>query len=122
MPKRWSDVILIALLALGLYWATLATTVLWGDSGHLQLQAVKGVLQASAGSHPLWVWIAHQFARIPVGDVAARVNLVSALFAALTVGLLYLILWEGGLDREPAALAVLAFGVSHTFWSKAIGV
>ena len=120
VPKRWSDATLIALLALGLYWVTLAPTVLWGDSGHLQLQAVKGVLQASAGSHPLWVWIAHQFARIPVGDVAARVNLVSALFAALTVGLLYLILREGGLGREPAALAVLAFGISHTFWSTAV--
>ena len=111
---------LIALLALGLYCATLAPTVLWGDSGHLQLQAVKGILQASAGSHPLWVWIAHQFAAIPLGDVAARVNLVSGLSGALTVGLLYLILRETGLHRKPAALAVLAFGVSHTFWTQAV--
>ena len=104
--KPWGDAMLIALVALGLYWGTLAPTVLWGDGGHLQLQAVKGVLQASAGSHPLWVWIAHQFAAIPLGDVAARVNLVSGLFGALTLALLYLILWELGLDRKPASLAI----------------
>jgi len=111
---------LIALLALGLYWVTLAPTVLWSDCAHLQLQAVRGTLQASAGSHPLWAGIAHLFSRIPVGDIAGRVNLVSAIFGALTVGLLRLIMHEVGLPRKPSLVATLAFGVSHTFWTHSV--
>jgi len=66
------------------------------------------------------VWIAHQFTKIPLGDVAGRVNLVSAVFGALTVGLLYLILHELGVRPKASALATLAFAVSHTFWTNAV--
>jgi len=120
IPNLRRDALLLALLGLGLYGATLAPTVLWGDDGHLQLNAVLGTLQGSAGSHPLWVWIAHQFAKVPLGDIAGRVNLVSAVFGAMTLGLLYVILREVGLEREPSILATLAFMVSHTFWSHAV--
>ena len=73
------DALFVGVLGLGLYWATLAPTVLWSDGGHLQLNAVRGLLQGSAGSHPVWVWVAHQFTKIPLGDIAGRVNLVSAV-------------------------------------------
>jgi hypothetical protein len=103
-----------------LYGATLAPTILWGDDGHLQMNAALGILQGSAGSHPLWVWIAHQFTRIPLGDMAGRVNAVSAVFGAATTGLLFMILREVGLGRGASVLATLAFLVSHTFWSHAV--
>jgi hypothetical protein len=112
--------IAFTLSGLVLYTATLAPTVLWADEGHLQLNAVVGTLQGSAGSHPLWVWIAHQFTHIPLGDIAGRVNMMSAVFGALTVGILYLILREIGITRDASILTTLAFLVSHTFWSYAV--
>jgi len=115
---RWSA--FFALLSLAFYTATLAPTVLWHDGAGLQLMAVKCSLQSSAGGHPIWVWIAHQFTKMPLGDVAGRVNLVSAVFGALTVGLLYLILHELGVRPKASALATLAFAVSHTFWTNAV--
>ena len=107
-------------LAYGLYWFTVAPTVLWGDDGHLQLNAVQRLLQGSAGSHPMWVWIAHQFTRFLGGDIARRVNLVSSVFGALTVGLLFALLRELGFKRVASFLTVLTFMVSHTFWQHAV--
>ncbi len=120
---RRSDLTLalvVITLAFGFYWATVAPTVLWGDDGHLQLNAVQGFIQGSAGSHPLWVWVAHQATRVLGGDIARRVNLVSGMFGALTVGLLFAFLREFGLSRPASLLAVLAFAVSHTFWQHAV--
>lgn len=111
---------LIVLTVYILYWYTVAPTVLWGDDGHLQLNAVQGILQGSAGSHPIWVAIAHLFTRLLDGDIARRVNLVSSVFGALTIGFLFALLRELGLRRGASVLAVLAFAISHTFWQHAV--
>jgi len=106
--------------SLALYVATCAPGVLWADSGHLQLSATIGRAQGSAGSHPLWVWIAHAATRIPMGQLAGRVNLTSALFAAITVALLHRTLRELGVGAMAAVLAAAALAVAHTFWSHAV--
>jgi len=103
-----------------LYTATLAPTVMWADFGHLQLKAVQGALHASAGSHPLWVWVTHQMTRVPFGDVAGRVNFSSALFGAATLAIMFLVLRELGLDQVPSLLAVAALAVANTFWTYAV--
>lgn len=103
-----------------LYTLTLAPTVLWFDEGHLQLRAVMGELGGSAGHHPLWVWIAHQFTKMPLGDIAGRVNFVSAVFGALTLLVFYEIFMVFNLNRRMSLAAVMAFSVSHTFWSYAV--
>lgn len=121
MPRSWRrDGIALALLGLVFYGATLAPGVLWGDDAHLQLQAVRGVLQGSAGSHPLWVAIAHVFTLVPLGDVAGRVNAVSAVFGALTLPLVYWTARTLRVSRASSIMAVLALMVSHTFWSHAV--
>ncbi len=114
------DAAIVSLLGLALYAATLAPTVLWADEGHLQMNAVQRTLEASAGSHPLWVWIAHQFTRVPLGHVAGRVNFVSALFGAVTLSVTFLVLRELDLDRGPSFLAVAALGVANTFWTYSV--
>lgn len=110
----------LTMAGLVLYVATLAPTVLWGDDATLQLAAVEGRLQASAGSHPAWVVLAHLLTRLPVGDLAHRVNLLSALAGAATLGVLYLILRALPLARSASVPATLAFGISHTFWAHAV--
>jgi len=112
--------LIVVALSFGLYFSTVAPTVLWGDDGHLQLTAVLGIVQGSAGSHPLWVWIAHMFTRFLGGDIARRVNLVSSVFGSVTLGFLYLFLRELRITRPASVLAVLVFSISHTFWQHAV--
>ncbi len=121
MSRAWiRDSLALAGLGFAFYLATLAPGLLWGDDAHLQLQAVRGVLRGSAGSHPLWVAIAHAFTALPFGDVAGRVNAVSAVFGALTLPLVYWAARELRVRRSSALMAALALMVSHTFWSHAV--
>ena len=104
-PNRWilrwckSGVywpLVVVLLALVLYSITLAPTVLWGDDAELQRIVVTGeqrtIGQSSPASHLLWLTLASWFVRVSTvpGDLAGRVNFVSALCAALTVLFVYL--------------------------------
>ncbi len=121
--RRRKDVLaLLGLVGGGLllYIATLAPTVIWGDDATLQLAAVEGTLQASAGSHPVWVALAHLLTKLPLGELAYRVNLLSALAGAATLGLLYLFLRALPISRPAVILAIVAFAVSHTFWAHAV--
>lgn len=133
MLRRAADpaiAILLGAVAFALYTLTLAPTVLAGDAGEFQfVPYLLGV--AHPTGYPLyclfgWLW-SHL---LPVGDVAYRMNLFSALWAALAVGLLYplvmtlLQLVLPGLSaaarRTIAALAASTFAVTPTFWSQAI--
>src|SRR5262245_10777049 len=79
----------IAVLAGALYVWTLAPGLMWGDDAELQRFAATGGTRADAHVHPLWLWAASLIARIPVGTLAWRVNLTSAIFGALTIGLFF---------------------------------
>lgn len=120
----------LAALALVLYLATLAPTVLLADGGEFQFVPwLPGI--AHPTGYPLytllgWLW-SHALA---AGEVAWRLNLLSAVTAAVTVGLAYdlarrlfaRVLPEAApLPRGLAAAATAAtLAVTHTFWSQAL--
>jgi len=120
----------LGLLALGLYSFTLAPTVLEADPGEFQFVSwLPGI--AHPTGYPFytllgWVWT-HLFI---IGDVAWRMNLLSALFGGGTISLTYLIAKQIGQTTIPqtpiltyrlmAILASLMFMVNATFWSQAI--
>ncbi len=100
------------------YLNTLAPTVLAQDSGRFQARAyVLGIGHPTG--YPTYIMLGKLFTYLPVGDVAYRVNLSSAVYAAFAVMLLYLVASRvtGSL---PAVIAALAFGVSRTFWREAV--
>jgi hypothetical protein len=68
--------------ALLLYLVTLAPTVTFEDSGELIAAAYTLGVPHEPG-YPLWTMIAHLFTWLPVGDVAYRVNLMSAVCSSL---------------------------------------
>lgn len=104
--------------ALALYATTAAPDVLAADSGELQVVAAQlGV--AHPPGFPLYVMLAHLATRLPVGSPAYQVNLLSAVFAALTVAVVYHTGWLLTRRRLPALLAALALAVATTFWSQA---
>lgn len=112
------------LLAFAFYLRTLTPTVLYYsretfDAAHLQVVAyVLGI--PSYTGYPTYAMLAHLFAYLPFGEPAYRVNLLSAVCAALAVGLLYLVCRKLGAPKAGAAFGALAFGLSETFWSQAV--
>ncbi len=70
--------------------------------------------------YPLYLLLGRLFAALPLGSVAWRINLASAVFAATAASLLFLSgrrLWKEPLS---ALLAALLFGLTPTFWSQAV--
>jgi hypothetical protein len=131
--QPWLDTVIgtgLAIVALGIYLATLAPTVLEADGGEFQFVPwLPGI--AHPTGYPLytllgWLW-SHLFS---AGEVAWRMNLLSALYAAVAAGMLYGAA-HGLLDRTlpetpplarqvSAAVTALTFAVTPTFWSQAI--
>jgi len=109
---------LAAALALAVYLRTLAPTVMWYDMGEFATASyVLGV--AHNTGYPLLLLLGKLFTFLPVGDVAYRVNLMSAVFGALTVLCTYLLVFDLTGRRSPAAVAALALAFSSTLWSNA---
>ncbi|MDP9474483.1 MAG: DUF2723 domain-containing protein [Actinomycetota bacterium] len=80
----------VVLTSLLFYLKTLAPTVLYyeptefPDSVVLQTQAILLGIPHTTG-YPTWVMLTHLFTYLPFGDLAYRVNLSSAVYAAATV-------------------------------------
>jgi tetratricopeptide (TPR) repeat protein len=83
----------VFLLALFLYSWTLAPTVTFTDSGELILVA-QGLGVAHPPGVPFWIILAHLASLFPFGNLAARINFSSALFAALACAMLTLAVAE----------------------------
>jgi tetratricopeptide (TPR) repeat protein len=83
----------VFLVGLLLYSWTLAPTVTLTDSGELIVVA-RGLGIAHPPGVPLWIVLAHLASLVPFGSVAVRINLSSALFAALACAMLTLAVAE----------------------------
>jgi hypothetical protein len=86
--------IALFLIALSIYFRTLAPTITWrndgADGGDL-IAAAYTLGIAHPPGYPVYVVLGKLFTLLPIGDVAYRVNLMSAFFAAATIPLVYLI-------------------------------
>jgi hypothetical protein len=127
------DILPALIIGLGsfvLYLATLAPTVLFADGGEFQfVPYILGI--AHPTGYPLYLLLGWAWSHaLPFGDVAYRMNLFSALWAALAVGLSYPLALRvvrlGALAINPlaarlaAATATASFAVGQTFWSQSI--
>jgi uncharacterized membrane protein len=116
--RRWAEAALCAVLLviplLG-YLRTMRPTFGWGDSSELTTAAYFLGNGHSPG-YPTWMLIAHLFARLPIGNVAFRVNFMTALLGALAIPLLYLAFRRISGSRAAAFIAALTFAFAATFW------
>ena len=109
----------VAALALILYGRTAAPGLLPGDGGEFQtLTYLLGSTHPTG--YPVYLVLARLFTLLPLGELAYRVNLFSAVMGALTVSGIYLCgrLLSG--YRAVAAAGALALTVSPTLWSQAL--
>ena len=124
------------ILALGLvafsllvYNATLTPSLSYLSPDGNELATVPYILGlAHSPGYPLYTWLGKIFTWLPIGDVAHRMNLMSAILGSVGVGGLYLIILallhpkasSRTIRRVCAALASLLFAFSITFWSQAV--
>lgn len=106
--------------ALGLYLLTLAPTLAYrGDCGELTAAAyVLG--NAHPTGYPLFLILGKLFSWLPWGDVARRLNLLSAVCASLTVGGLFVALRTLTGDRLAAGIGSASLALSYQFWTQAL--
>jgi len=108
------------LVALAVYIRTLAPG-LTDDVDTAMFQFVGRVLGVPHNpGYPLYVLLTHAFSYLPIGSLAYRINLFSALFGALTVFLMFLVARQLGCRRVVSAAAALAFGFGQAFWSQSV--
>jgi Protein O-mannosyl-transferase TMEM260-like len=69
--------------------------------------------------YPLYVVVSHFFGYLPIGSLAWRINLMSALFGALTIALFVLV--AGATHCRPLAAAAAGLGMAFgsAFWGSA---
>jgi len=107
----------VALLAL--YVATLAPTIVGGDSGELTASAVTGGVPHPPG-YPVFALLARLFAALPFGPcVAWRVNLLSAVSTAAAAGLLCATVQRWTAMAAAGLLAAALFGTNPLVWHHA---
>lgn len=133
---------ILFIVVLSFYLYTLQPSLGWGDSARLQGEAITGVslvpqeilkdektvdpwpfprLGIGAWDHPLWIILAHTIAHgFPTLDRLWLVNLVSAVFGAAAITLLFQLVLAHTDSLPAALLAAGSLAVSHTFWFHAV--
>jgi len=109
--------IVLSILTFVVYAFTAAPGVTLADSGDF----IMGVLTLGivhAPGYPLYTVLGHLFSLLPFGAPAFRVNLFSALWGSLCLGLVFLILRTLSIDRTHAVFATLFLGFTTVFWSQ----
>ena len=120
-PRR-TDAYLAALaftIAFSLYLRTLYPG-LNGIGDTPKFQFVGSVLGTPhPPGYPVYTLLGWLFAQLPFGNLAWRINLLSAVSASSAVALLYLLTRGLGAQAAPALAASLAFAFGPVFWSQA---
>jgi len=108
-----------SVIALAVYSAGASPTIYVGDSGEL-VAAVETLGIPHPSGYPLYVLLGKLWTiSFPVGTVAYRMSVFSAVAASLAVGLAYNLVRSLGLSRLSSATAALTLAFSTSFWSQA---
>lgn len=115
----------VCLAAFALYVWTLAPGVLYYERPSLMDSAMLQVHVQTLGithptGYPTYLMVSHLFTYLPFGDVAYRVNLASAVYAAFAALLVYVAAWLATRRVVAAVVGSLAVAVGPTYWSMAV--
>lgn len=115
----WGLASLVGLAALGVYLRTLYPGLVGdGDTPKFQYVGAVGGTPHNPG-YPLYLVLSWLFSRLPFGNLAWRVNLLSAVAAALFVLLQCRLARLLGASAPVAAAVALAAGFGPVLWSQA---
>ena len=119
IPSAWAGLLVFA-PSLAAYIPTLLPGVGYGgDTAKFQfLGGVLGIGHPTG--YPLYLLLNWAFGHLPVGDLAYRANLLSAVLGALAAALLVPALERTGIGTWLSAVGALLFAFSYTEWSQAV--
>ncbi|MBP9501655.1 MAG: DUF2723 domain-containing protein [Candidatus Promineofilum sp.] len=114
-----------ALIALGVYVLTLAPDLSWANGAYDGAELITASVTLGIPhppGYPTYVLLGKLFSLLPMGTVAFRYNLFSAICAAAAVGLVVLTIGALQPRIRPAAAvsAALLFGFTPLVWSQAV--
>ena len=138
MPNKKLIALLIFIMTISFYVYTLLPSAAWGDGIKLQSEAIAGEsfvlaemtpdefspdpfifsrVGVAAWDHPLYIVMGHILVRsLPFVDSLWLVNLISAIFGAASVALLFLLSYRFTDSILASCYASFSLAVSHTFW------
>lgn len=129
MRSRFIPPVFLIATLMWVYGSTLAPGLTWShngaDGGDLITATATGGVPHPSG-YPLYLLLAGFFQRLPLGPLAFRTNLLSALCMTGAAELLYLLVerFFSNANRQVNALAGLAsafsFGLAPLVWSQAV--
>ncbi len=106
------------LISFFVYLSTVAPTIIFSDSAdHVTCSYLLGIAHPSG--YPTYTLLGKIATFLPLGNIALRVNLMSAYFACGVIMVIYFILQKLTNQRLISAGVVLAFAFSATFWKVA---
>lgn len=133
---------LLTALVLGFYIYTMQPSLSWGDGARLQLEAITGEsffleelvgqgvsfdpypfskLGMAAWDHPVYVMLGYTLLRLfPALPQIWLINLISAIFGAAGVAILFQLAYRHTGSLLAASVASLTVAVSHTFWFHSV--
>lgn len=111
--------LIAGLAGLWLYLQTLGPTITGEDSGEFVAAAYTLGIPHPPG-YPLYCMVGHLFTWLPWGEVAWRVNLMSACFGAGAVSMAALLVVYLTRNRFAALVAALALACSREFWAQSL--
>jgi len=115
---HWFEVAL-GVIVFMLYFATLSRHVGEADTFEFQVVMPQWGIAHPTG-YPLFVTLGKLFSLLPLGSMAFRLNVLSALIGTLAVWAIYRLIVRLTSDRLPAAIAAVWLAASPLFWSQAI--
>ncbi len=131
LPQQWPDAhaeslkervlpaAAIFLLAIGVYAYTLAPTILWGDPTKLARFVHFGQPRyLNGGAHGLHTLLGEVFAYLLPSSwpLAYKTNLMSAVWASLSLPVIYAVIRHMVGATLPAIGATACIGLAHMFW------
>jgi len=121
IPKTRLAPLSVFVISMVIYTITLAPTVTGEDSGEL-IAAAFGNGVAHPPGYPLWTLLASLSIKlIPIGQIAYRVNMLSALLGSASAAVLCMILQRFFSVRYITAIATsLCFAFGRHLWSQAV--
>jgi len=111
-------IIVVFLSIFFIYLFTLAPTVSFRDTGDLISSSyILGISHPSG--FPLFMILGKLFSYIPLGTIAFRINLMSAMFALLTLVFVFLTINNLTKNLFISIISTILLGFSLTFWTYA---
>ena len=123
MAKKYLDSLILATTLALCYVVTLAPGLTWANGGAdggdlITAAATNGIAHPSG--YPLYLLLARAFQALPVGALAFRTNLLSAVCAIGAALTLLAFLRRQNIPAYIALTASLAFGLAPAVWSQAV--